>query len=458
MISIPIVSNFDSKGIKSAIREFKQLETVGQKAQFAIKKAAVPAAAALGAVVAVIGDSVKAAIEDEAAQASLARQLKSSIGASKQQIKEVENYITKTSMASAVTDDKLRPALAGLLRNTNNLTRAQELANIALDVAAATGKDYEAVALALGKAETGNYSALKKLGIPLGENAVALQEQAKFTKALLKAQADYQNQVELFGPTSKEAAKALEKVQKAQEAVNAVTVEGADFTDDLIKQFGGANKAFTETAAGGLQKLSIAFGETKESIGAAFLPILLKLQPALDKFASWAQENPDLLAAVIAGMGILAVSILAVNAAMMLNPAVAITAGIIALGVAIVAAYKKFEGFREVVRTVVNFVAAYVEGMANAFIKAINVVIYGINLLKPGKDIKALQEIKIGRMSEPLAVEPADLGTNGSANIAERNNNVSINVYGGDPNQVVAALRTYMRTNGAVPIRISDAF
>jgi hypothetical protein len=283
-----------------------------------------------------------------------------------------------------------------------------------------------------------------------------LQEQAKFTKALLKAQADYQNQVELFGPTSKEAAKALEKVEKAQEAVNAVTVEGADFTDDLIKQFGGANKAFTETAAGGLQKLSIAFGETKESIGAAFLPILLKLQPVLDKFATWAQENPDLLAAVIAGMGILAVSILAVNAAMMLNPAVAITAGIIALGVSIVAAYKKFEGFRVVVRTVVNFVAAYVEGMANGFIKAINIVIAGINMFQPGKDINALQEISIGRMAEPVA--PADLGRNGSANAVENNNNVNINVYGGDPNQVVAALRTYMRTNGAVPIRISDAF
>jgi len=176
----------------------------------------------------------------------------------------------------------------------------------------------------------------------------------------------------------------------------------------------------------------------------------------LEKFANWAQENPDLLAAVIASMGILAVSILAVNAAMLLNPAVAITAGIIALGAAIVVAYKKFEGFREVVRTVVNFVAAYVEGMANGFIKAINIVIAGINLLKPGKDIKALQEIKIGRMSEPMAVEPADLGRNGSANAVERDNNVNINVYGGDPNQVVDALRAYMRQNGSVPIRVAS--
>jgi hypothetical protein len=224
----------------------------------------------------------------------------------------------------------------------------------------------------------------------------------------------------------------------------------------LTKNFGGAGEAAANTAAGGMKKLGIAFSETKESIGAAFLPIMLKLQPVLEKFANWAQENPDLLAAVIAGMGILAVSILAVNAAMLLNPAVAITAGIIALGAAIVVAYRKFEGFRDVVRTVVNFVAGYVEGMANGFIKVFNIIIAGINLLKPGKDIKALQEISIGRMSEPA--EPADLGRNGSANVAERNNNVSINVYGGDPNQVVEALRSYMRQNGSVPIKVSNIF
>jgi hypothetical protein len=207
-----------------------------------------------------------------------------------------------------------------------------------------------------------------------------------------------------------------------------------------------------------MKKLGIAFGETKESIGQAFLPIMEKVLPVVQKFADWAEKNPELLAAVIAGMGILAGSILAVNAAMMLNPAVAITAGILALGAAVIYAYKKFEGFREVVRVVVNSIAGYIEGMVNGFIKAINLVIYGINLVKPGKDIDPLGKIKLGRIAEPMAVEPADLGRNGSANVAERNNNVSINVYGGDPNQVVAALRTYMRTNGAVPIRISDAF
>ena len=42
-VVIPIVSEFDGKGISKAIKQFKQLETNGEKAQFAIKKAAIPA-------------------------------------------------------------------------------------------------------------------------------------------------------------------------------------------------------------------------------------------------------------------------------------------------------------------------------------------------------------------------------------------------------------------------------
>jgi SLT domain-containing protein len=37
-------------------------------------------------------------------------------------------------------------------------------------------------------------------------------------------------------------------------------------------------------------------------------------------------------------------------------------------------------------------------------------------------------------------------------------NNVTINVNGGDPNSVVNALRTYMRQNGSVPIKVSNIF
>jgi hypothetical protein len=52
----------------------------------------------------------------------------------------------------------------------------------------------------------------------------------------------------------------------------------------------------------------------------------------------------------------------------------------------------------------------------------------------------------------PEAVIPLDrMGSMGG-------NNVTINVNGGDPNAVVNALRTYMRQNGSVPIRVSNIF
>ena len=407
MISIPIISDFDARGIKRAQKEFAQLETVGQKAQFAIKKAAVPAAAALGAVVAVIGDSVKAAIEDEAAQASLARQIKASSGATDSQVASVEKYISSLAKSAAISDDEARPAFQKLIVATKDVTKATDLMNLATDVAAATGKPLVDVTDALAKAYAGNMKGLNSLSPEI--------------KGMIKDGAS------------------LAEVQAV-----------------LTKNFGGAGEAAANTAAGGMKKLGIAFGETKESIGQAFLPIMEKLLPVVQKFSDWAEKNPQLLAAVIAGLGIMATAILAVNAAMMLNPAVAITAGILALGAAVVYAYKKFEGFRDVVRTVVNAIAGYFEFMINGWIKAINLIIYGINLIKPGKDIKNLQEITIGRMSEPVA--PADLGRNGSANAAENNMNATINVYGGDPNQVVEALRTYMRQNGSVPIKVSNIF
>jgi hypothetical protein len=72
-INIPIISEFDGKGINKAIKQFQQLETTSEKAQFAIKKAAVPAAAALGGLALALGDATKAAMEDQQEQAALAR-------------------------------------------------------------------------------------------------------------------------------------------------------------------------------------------------------------------------------------------------------------------------------------------------------------------------------------------------------------------------------------------------
>jgi len=419
-ISIPLITEFKDTGIKQALKEFKKLETAGEKAQFAIKKAAVPAAAALGAVVAVIGSAVKAAIEDQAAQASLARQIKASTKATDTQIASVEDYISSLGQLVAVSDDQARPAFQTLVVATKDLTKAQQLLDIALDVSAATGSDLASTADALAKGFAGNMKPLAALSPEL--------------KLLIK--------------------------------------EGASLDEVLTvlqTNFGGAAVAAGNTAAGGMKKLGIAFDETKESIGMAFLPIMLKLQPVVEKFAAWAEKNPTLLAAVIAGMGILAVSILAVNAAMLLNPAILITAGIIALGVAIVAAYKKFEGFRTVVRLVVNGILTYVETMVNGFIKAINIIIKGLNLV-PGVNIKEIGSVSFGRVGgEPGKapgihdsgagmIQAPDLSSNdrGMGGVAGLGNPITVNVQGADPQAVVRALQTYVRTSGPVPVNIRN--
>jgi len=413
-ITIPLITEFKDVGIKQAIKEFKKLETAGQKAQFLIKKAAVPAAAALGAVTAVIGSAVSAAIEDQAAQASLARQIRASTKATDKQIKGVEEYISSLGQSVAVSDGDARPALQALVVATKDVTKAQDLLNIAIDISAGTGKDLASVSDALAKAYAGNMRGLQALSPEL--------------KAMIKDGASLD---EVLGV--------------------------------LKTNFGGAGEAAANTAAGGMKKLGIAFDETKESIGMALLPVFEKLLPVVQKFSAWAEKNPQLLAVVIGAMGLLAVSILAVNAAMLLNPAVAITAAVIALGVAVVMAYKKFEGFRNVVRSVVNGIMTYVEFMVNGWIKAVNIIIKAMNLI-PGVDIKEIGGVKFGRMGgEPGAAPGVHdsgqtrapvLSSNSRGMGGSTGSTVTVNVQGADPNAVVQALQRYVRTSGPVPVNI----
>ena len=197
-------------------------------------------------------DGVKAAIEDEAAQIRLATALKNATGATNEMIASVEKQILKTSLATGVADDKLRPALQRLSLSTNDVTKAQDLLNLALDISQATGKGLDSVANALGKAYDGNTAALGKLGIGL-------------SAAELKAMSFEETQTRL---------------------------------SDL---FGGAAAANAETFAGRLQILKVTFDEAKESVGAKLLPIIQRLVefvvnevvPALGKFAQFFKPITD---------------------------------------------------------------------------------------------------------------------------------------------------------------------
>ena len=127
--------------------------------------AAAAAAAAYGTKLAI--DGVKAAIADEQAQLKLANALKAATGATDAQIKATESMILKTSLATGVADDELRPALQRLAVSTKDTVEAQKLLSLALDISKGSGKSLEEVANALGKAQDGNTTALGRLGLGL---------------------------------------------------------------------------------------------------------------------------------------------------------------------------------------------------------------------------------------------------------------------------------------------------
>ena len=248
-VKITFDADFDDlkKGIKGGQGE---IESFSDKVSDFGKKAGLAFAAAAGAAAIYAGklaiDGVKAAIEDEAAQVRLANSLKNATGATNDQIKAIEANILKMSLASGVSDDKLRPALSRLALSTNDASKAQDLLTLALDVSQATGKDLEGVANALGKAYDGNNASLGKLGIGL-------------SAAELKA-------------------------------MSFTEVQGK-----LSDLFGGASAANAKTFAGRMEILKVTFAEAQETIGAKLLPIIQdlvqfvidKVIPALGKFADY---------------------------------------------------------------------------------------------------------------------------------------------------------------------------
>ena len=197
-----------------------KISEFGKKAAAAFAVAAA-AAVAYGTKLAV--DGVKAAIEDEAAQLRLAAALRTATGATEDQIAATEAYILKTSLATGVADDQLRPALQRLAVSTKDTEEAQKLLNLSLDIAKGRGLELETVANALGRAQDGNTTALGRLGLGL-------------SKAELS------------------------------------TLSFTQVQERLSDLYGGAAAANAETFQGKIDRLKVGFDEAKESLGVALLP------------------------------------------------------------------------------------------------------------------------------------------------------------------------------------------
>jgi hypothetical protein len=320
--------------------------STSEKMGATVKKAALPAAAALGAIgVAAIG-ATKAAMEDAAAQDHLAGVLKRTTGATESQVAATEDWIEGISRATGVSDDELRPSLETLVTATGDVTKSQKLMKQALDISAASGKSVEEVSKAMALATTGQTAKLEKL-VP-GLSAAS------------------------------------------KESDNMTVIMG-----ELATLTGGAMAQSTETAAGQMKIMENQTAELQESLGAALLPVVEALVPIMVKLADIAAENTGAIKVLVVIVAALASGILVANAAMKLyaagsiavkaattawtaaqwllnaalnaNPIGLVVVALAALAAGIYLAYTRSETFRNIVDRAMDVVRSSIIAVDRAF-------------------------------------------------------------------------------------------
>jgi hypothetical protein len=204
--------------------------------------------------------SVKAFAEDDKAATSLGVTLKNLGLAYGANIGTVNGFISRLEMQTGVLDDELRPAMDRLLRATGDVAKSQELLNLALDIAAGTGKSVTQVSQSLQKAYLGQTQALGRLGVGLSR--------AELTSS------------------------SFEEIQAR-----------------LATLFAGQATAAADTYAGSLAKLTIAGNNAKETIGKGLVdalkaatgsstvdPVVKGIDAIANAIANLARETGDFIA------------------------------------------------------------------------------------------------------------------------------------------------------------------
>lgn len=227
-LGVEIIGEF--KRLTSATNGAKKNLTSMQRSAAAVSSGIMSSFAKIGiglsfvALTRELKEATQAAVEDEKSQGLLANSMRNTAKATDAQIAAAEKSITQMSLQAAVADDKIRPAFGNLVRATGDVTKSTDLMRLALDIAAGTGKDVEAVSKAMAKA---------------------------------------------VGPDGTTGA--LERLVPA--------IKGAsDPMGELERMFAGA--AGTAANLDPYQRMKIAFDEIQESVGMALLPVL-------ENFASW---------------------------------------------------------------------------------------------------------------------------------------------------------------------------
>ena len=399
-INIPILSSLNAEGFEKAARQFAQLKTNGEKANFALKKAVLPAVAALGTL---------ATFGFKATQS--ASSFNEEISKSKAIFGSGADAVAKFSKTAATElGQSQQEAMAaastfGIMGKAANLTGADlstfstDLVTLSTDLASFNNANPQDVVNALGSALRGEAEPMRKYGVLL--NDAALKSEAM--------------KLGIFNGNG-----ALDAQQKILAANSLIFAQTSIQQGDFAKTSGGA--------AAQQKILAAQFKDVQQKIGQFLLPALDAALKVLSIFATWATNNTQVFLIVGGVIGGLAVAILAVNyaikiwtvttkaftavqtlfnAAMAANPVGLIVIAIGLFVAALVIAYKKFEGFRDIINSGLNIIIGGFEAFTNFVITALNHISGAINKFT---GLFSKIGINIGKIGEIGKVEFGRIG------------------------------------------------
>jgi hypothetical protein len=242
-IKIPIISEFNPKGIKQAQAEFASLQTSGSKAMFLLQRAVLPAAAAIGTITRVIAPAIQAASDFQEATSKV----NVVFGRASKTIKDFANNAardlgqSKQSVLDAAGAFGTFGKAAGLA-GEDLATFTTDFVTLSTDLASFNNTSPEEAVLAIGAALRGESEPLRRYGVLLND---AVLRQEALTLGIYDG---------------KGALTAQQKVLAAQSAI--------------YKQTGDAQGDFMRTSDGlanSQRTLKATFEDIQVAIGNAFL-------------------------------------------------------------------------------------------------------------------------------------------------------------------------------------------
>ena len=242
-IKIPIISEFNPKGVAAAKAEFASLQGTGSKAMFLLQKAVLPAAAAIGTFTSVISPAIRAASDFQEATSKVnvvfGRASKSvkdfadgaarNLGQSKQAVLDAAGVFGTFGKAAGLAGEDLS-------------TFTTDFVTLSTDLASFNNTSPEEAVLAIGAALRGESEPLRRYGVLLND-------------AVLKQEA-----MTLGIYDGKGALTAQQKVLAAQAAIYKQTT---DAQGDFMRTSDGL--------ANSQRTLKAIIDDVKVSIGQAFL-------------------------------------------------------------------------------------------------------------------------------------------------------------------------------------------